>query len=56
MDKKRFYFTGNLAAPSGFYNAMIITDIETRVKYLFVQNGPSAGLTLLVDKDGKPLI
>ena len=34
----------------------IITDSETGVQYLFVHWGNGAGLTLLVDKDGKPLM
>lgn len=34
----------------------IITDPETGVQFLFVYSGYAGGLTLLVDKDGKPLI
>ena len=34
----------------------IITDTKTGVQYLFVWDGYAGGLTLLVDKDGKPLI
>jgi len=34
----------------------IIVDTETGVNYLFVQNGYSGGLTVLVDKDGKPVV
>ena len=34
----------------------VITDTETGVQYLFVYDGYAGGLTLLVDKDGKPLV
>jgi hypothetical protein len=34
----------------------IITDTKTGVQYLFANWGTAGGLTLLVDKDGKPLI
>ena len=34
----------------------IITDKETGVQYLFAWSGYAGGLTLLVDKDGKPII
>ena len=34
----------------------IITDTKTGVQYLFANWGSAGGLTLLVDKDGKPLI
>jgi len=36
--------------------AKIITDSETGVQYLFAFEGYAGGLTLLVDKDGKPLL
>ena len=34
----------------------IFRDKETDVQYVFVKNGQSAGLTQLLDKDGKPLL
>lgn len=34
----------------------IIVDRETGVNYLFVSDGSSAGLTLLVDREGNPVI
>jgi len=34
----------------------IITDSETGVQYLFAFDGYSGGLTVLLDKDGKPLV
>ena len=32
-----------------------LLDTETGVQYLFVQNGYGGGLTVLVDRDGKPM-
>lgn len=34
----------------------IIVDQETGVNYLFVGEGYAGGLTVLLDKDGKPVI
>lgn len=34
----------------------IYVDNETGVMYLFVKDGYGGGLTVMVDKDGKPLI
>jgi hypothetical protein len=34
----------------------IIVDTETGVNYLFVGEGYAGGLTVLLDKDGKPVI
>lgn len=34
----------------------VIVDKETGVNYLWVRDGPSGGLTPLLDKDGKPVI
>ena len=34
----------------------IIVDNKTGVNYLFYKEGYGAGLTILVDKDGKPII
>jgi len=34
----------------------IIVDTETGVNYLYVGNGSSGGLTVLLDSDGKPVI
>ena len=34
----------------------IITDSQTGVQYLFAFEGYAGGLTVLVDKDGKPLV
>jgi len=37
-------------------SAKIIVDTQTGVQYLFTTDGLGSGLTLLVDKEGKPLI
>ena len=34
----------------------IYVDRKTGVNYLFCQNGNGAGLTVLVDRDGKPIV
>ena len=34
----------------------IWVDKETGVNYLFHSNGSSGGLTILVDKNGKPIV
>ena len=34
----------------------VIVDKETGVNYLYVSNGTSAGLTVLLDSEGKPII
>jgi len=34
----------------------IITDSETGVQYLFAFDGYAGGLTVLVDREGKPLV
>jgi len=34
----------------------VITDTETGVQYLFAFAGYAGGVTVLVDKDGKPII
>ena len=34
----------------------IITDTQTGVQYLFVNWGSAGGLTVLVERDGKPLV
>ena len=39
-----------------FVSASIVTDTETGCQYLFVYYSGSAGLTPLVDADGKPML
>ncbi|GAA5421477.1 xylan 1,4-beta-xylosidase [Tetragenococcus halophilus] len=53
MSEKRFeevYKQGKLTAEK------IIRDNETGVLYLVYQEGYGMGLTVMVDKDGKPLV
>lgn len=40
----------------GFDECKILIDKETNVMYLFVDGYNSAGLTVMLDADGKPLI
>ena len=37
-------------------NIFIIVHKETKVQYLFVKHGYGAGLTIMVDESGKPLL
>ena len=37
-------------------SVMILVDKETGVNYLFASSGYAGGLTVLLDKDGKPVI
>jgi hypothetical protein len=54
MDK-RFEFKN--PEKSGFMtDSVIIVDKETGVNYLMVRSGYGAGLTPLIDADGKPII
>ena len=54
MAKKRRFIVGN---QEGMLEGVkIITDSETGVQYLFAFEGYAGGLTVLVDKDGKPLV
>lgn len=52
--KKRFKKISNEV--SGVTSSTVLVDKETGVQYLFVKSGSSAGLTALVDKNGKPLL
>ena len=52
-EEKRFEIKKEGGMLSG---AKIITDTFTGVQYLFYQEGYAGGLTVLVDKDGRPLI
>jgi len=56
MNEKRFLFSKKTSGILGMTGAEVITDTDTGVQYLFVYKGYAGGLTLLVDKDGKPLI
>lgn len=35
---------------------MVLVDRETGVNYLFVSSGYAGGLTVLLDREGKPII
>ncbi len=53
MSQKRFevvYDQGKLE------NIKVIVDTETGVQYLFLSNGMSGGLTVLMDENGKPAV
>lgn len=39
-----------------FKESYIIVDTETGVNYLFVAYGNGAGLTPLIDENGKPIV
>ena len=54
MAKKRRFIDGNKEGK--LEGVKIITDTETGVQYLFANAGYAGGLTVLVDKDGKPLV
>lgn len=53
MYDKRFEVTHKEGRTSCF---KVIVDRETGVNYLFAWNGHGGGLTVLVDKEGKPII
>ena len=54
MDK-RFEFK-NAEKSTFMTDATIIVDKKTGVNYLFVRSGYGAGLTPLIDADGKPIV
>ena len=54
-DPKRFVWRDK--EMKGICNeAMVIVDTETGVNYLLVVRGYGAGLTPLIDEDGKPIV
>ena len=48
--EQRFQMSKKLGA------GQIITDSETGVQYLWIEMGTAGGLTVFVDKDGKPIV
>lgn len=50
---KRFI---KIYSQGGMTSVEILVDKETGVNYLFRQSGYGGGLTVLLDKDGKPVI
>ncbi|MDL2252523.1 DUF6440 family protein [Ruminococcaceae bacterium OttesenSCG-928-I18] len=53
-DKKRFKTVTKEA--KALKGTSVIVDSQTGVQYLYVWDGYGGGLTVLVDKDGKPLL
>lgn len=54
MEEKRFI---RIFSQNSFGTAMEVwADRETGVNYLYRRDGYSGGMTVLVDRDGKPLI
>lgn len=51
--KERFIKTENKGVLT---NTEVWVDRETGVNYLFHQNGYAGGLTVLVGRDGKPIV
>ncbi len=56
MAKKQERFVKTYSAEGFVTTKEIYVDRETGVNYLFVSEGNAGGLTLLIDRDGKPLI
>ena len=53
MNDKRFVKVYS----QGSFNTMEIwVDKETGINYIFRQSGYAGGMTILMDKDGKPLV
>ncbi|WP_411167396.1 DUF6440 family protein [Clostridium sp. MB05] len=50
---KRFEIVSTQGAIESY---RVIVDKETGVNYLYVSNGTSGGLTVLLDSEGKPII
>ena len=57
MAKKDERFVKMLDEGSGFsWQRTIWVDRETGVNYLWVASGYAGGLTVLLDRDGKPIV
>ena len=57
MAKKETRFHVVAAGDDAFCaNAQIWIDKKTGVNYLFVQSGNAGGLTVLLDRDGRPVV
>ena len=52
-EQKRFLYSKAVGISK---RTRIITDTKTGVQYLFAYEGYAGGLTVLVDKEGKPLL
>ena len=57
-EKKEKRFIRTLAEGGGFSGpaTYILVDRETGVNYLYAASGYGGGLTVLLDRDGKPVI
>jgi hypothetical protein len=51
--EKRFEVVSSQGALESY---RVIVDNETGVNYLYISNGTSGGLTVLLDSEGKPII
>ena len=58
MARKEDRFIKTVVDNGGFNDAYmaIYVDRKTGVNYLFTQSGYAGGLTVLVDRDGKPIV
>lgn len=56
LNDDRFCVNEGITTRSDFIIETIYVDTETGVQYLWVCTGYAGGLTVLVDRDGKPLI
>ena len=58
MAKKEDRFIKTVVDTGGFSDSRldIYVDRQTGVNYLFAQAGYAGGLTVLVDRDGKPIV
>ena len=55
MDQKRFEILYKQGSGFGVY-VRVLRDTKTGVQYLLAGEGYGAGLTPLLDKDGKPIV
>ncbi len=54
MSKKRFI---KVYSQGGYYvRTKVLVDTETGINYLFSRDLSGGGMTVLLDKDGKPVI
>lgn len=54
---KRFVFNKDEATALAMgANAQIVVDQKTGINYLFVSSGYAGGLTVLLDREGKPVV
>lgn len=56
MKKKNRFITTEIYHDAMAACSKLITDQETKVQYLFHNEGSASGICVLVDQDGKPLL